>query len=549
MPFPGSLLRRRPPRWIGRWIMPLGLISSGPVVAQDLLNLPAGVGAPQIGYGLVGENSTEQFDAGHQDIENPGRDGFWGGGEALTSPAAAGWVRDSLFAPSPVNAGRARLTLESPLFYDFGGLVGLRQATPENATFKAGNFYLKVASVSGSVLHSDNINWAPTHPETGTIAILRLGTVVMYQIADNLQLAVGGTFIYLPIEGKAGVSGFGILDPLYAFATRPIFRAELTYELHAGEWEVRLANEFRIIAALSAPAGLGFDFREQSQAGQYVFYDRYAPVGVADPFVLRENRTGASANRLLPTETRLTLGANRSYYWYDGTVLSRFPTRRDTGYVALNSELKDLRFKPFAFYKIDRYDVEQYNHQQIRGGFRGPVTENIAILGDGGYFWQDGVGRQGVLWDARIQQTVSPQLSHQISYGRYITEPFGDSEERVMYSIRDQLNSVISVGANAYSTRFEVLDRSSIRGNQRGVNVGIRGEFFPEGGAELGGGWLRESYDNMTTGSRDTWLARARLRYKTVEAELVYRFLDRQSVVPGLRYRENLVAFTLSKYF
>lgn len=530
--------RHRPLASYG-WVLPLALFSPAQSWAQDLGPL---VPRNTVPYSIGGnaDNSPIQ--------ETYPRRG--GRGWAPTETQAAGWGLDSVFAPSPVSFGHAQLSLDSPLLYDAGGFVGLRQATPEDSTFKAGNLYLKMASISGSILHSDNVNETAAKPEAGTISILRLGTVAMYQFNDSLQLAVSGKLVYLPMEGKAGVSGFGIQDPLYALATRPIFRAHLTYELQAGDWDIRAANEFRIIAALPAPAGLGFDFREQSAAGQYVFHDTFAPVGIKDSFLLKENRTGASATRLLPTETRLTLGANRSYYWYDGPVISPYPTRRDSGYVALNSELEDLRFKPFAIYKIDRYDQEQYDHQQVRAGIRGPVTENVSIVGDGGYYRQDGGGGgQSALWDARIEHTVSPQVTHQISYGRYVTEPFGDLETRAMYSVQHQLNSVVSLGGSAYTSRFVLPDRGNTGGTQRGVNLGIRAEVFPEGGVELGGGWLRENYDNVMIGGRDTWLARARFRYKSLEAEVVYRFLDRRSAAPGLNYRENLLALTLSKYF
>ena len=56
---------------------------------------------------------------------------------------------------------------------DPGGLVGLRRTSAPDATVKLGNLYLKAASLSGSVLHSDNINWEANNPQSGTIGIVR----------------------------------------------------------------------------------------------------------------------------------------------------------------------------------------------------------------------------------------------------------------------------------------------------------------------------------------------------------------------------------------
>lgn len=520
-----------------RWILPVALVSLGGAEAEEPGQPPSRATVPD----------TSDVDAYAR--TNPTADPRPGGDAGNPMDSLSTWGRDTFFAPIPLGFGKARLTVASPLLYDAGGFLGLRPATPENATVKVGDFYLKVASVSGSMLHSDNVSWSATNPESGSIAILRLGAVAMYQLAENLHLAVEGKLVYLPKEGRAGISGFGIQDPLYAFSTRPIFEARMAYELQAGEWEVRFADEFRITAGIAAPEGLGFDFREQSAVGQYVFHDQLRPLGLEDPFLVKENRSGASVSRLLPTETRFTLGASRSYYWYDGTLASLYPGRRDTGYVALDSERSDLRLNPFALYKVDRYDFTEYDHQQVRAGVRGSMTENLAVLADGGYCWQDGIGRRDWLWDAQVQHEVSSRIRHRIGYGRYVSEPYGEVEERAMYSIRKELNSVFSLGANAYMSRFTVVDPKDLRGSRSGVNFGVRAEAFVDGGFEVGGGWLRETYASAAIGRRDTWVVRGLLRIRTLEAECVYRFQDRAASDPSVQYRENLMTFTLGKSF
>lgn len=476
-------------------------------------------------------------------------DDRWG----VRTPAQArddnGWFRDALLPPLPATLPGGGLVLESPVLEDPGGLVGIRRATPENATLKAGRFYFKLGSISGSLLHSDNVNSQATHPEPGTIAAVRLSSIVLYQFTDDLQFAVGGSLLYLPIEGRAGVSGFGIRDPLYSFTAQPIFRSQFSYELRLADWNLRMVDEFRIVSSIPAELGFGFEYDGQSRAGQYVFHDEFAPNDTRNPFILKENIIGGTASRLLPTETRFTLGVSRAHFWYDGESPYTLPRRNDTVYLSLESELERLRFKPFALYRINLYDLSQYSHQQVRAGFRGPLTENISVTADGGYYSAAGHGRQGELWGSGLHHTPGPSTEQSFRFGRYVAEPFGEVEEKLDYAIRHDLSSVVTLKLSGHLSRFVLQDQRGTRGTQRGLDLEGYAAVMPEGGIRLGGGWVRESYDNLTIGGRTSWFARAAIRYRSLEARATFRFMDRHSDQPNLEYREKLVTLTLEKYF
>ena len=440
--------------------------------------------------------------------------------------------------------------MESPVLSGAGAVIGLREATPENATLKIGQAYLKVASVSGSMLYSDNINWTSSDPESDLIAIVRLAAAAMYQINNNLQLAVSGCLVYLPTQGQIGLDGFGIMDPLYAFSPQPIFRAQLGYNVTAGDWQILLADEFSITCGIPYGAGVGFQFNEQDVAGNYVFESPYNLYGTTNSFLLQVNTTGASASRLLPTETRLTLGASESFYWYQGDGPWTFPTRQTTGYVALNSELEDLRFKPFAFCQADHYDLNSWDHQQVRGGFRGPVTENLIFELDGGYYWATGSDMQGPLYGASLRHTFNPGTEQSLSAGRYVTDFFGDLESRVVYGLRHQLNSVVTLGFEANWNQYELLNqtgRTGSSGGYWGASAGLKAAVFPEGGVALGIGWQRETYADTDPATQDVWMGRVGVRYRSLEGDVVYRWTNSHQV--SQPYLENMVMFTLTKYF
>ena len=448
--------------------------------------------------------------------------------------------------PQWMRMGGASMTVESPALSDPLGMLGLGAMTPQDAHLKIGNAYFRVNSVSGSMLYSDNINWSST-PESGYIAVARLNATMMYQFSDNLTLAVGGSLIYLPTQGEFGVSGFGIQDPLYAFSIQPLFRARLAYEFTGGEWQFLLADEYRIYMGVPYAAGLGFEFQGRDVAGNYVFENPNPLYSSGNSFLYKDNTTAASATRLLPTETRLTVGASRSEYWYDGNTTFDLPTWRNSAYVALNSELEELRFKPFAYYRVDQYDLEWYDHQQVRAGFRGPLTENLSLLADGGYYWAKSDGHNTPLWGIQLSHEINPVTVEYGGFGRYVVSDFGDLETRLFYGIRHQVNSVVTVGGEAHWSQYESLDPQVVPGSDFGASAGVQAAVLSGGGVYLGMGWDQGTYDSTQPGTRSAWSGRVGVRYRTLQADLTGRWTSNNQA--SLRYLENMVMLTLTKYF
>ncbi|MEI9896286.1 MAG: hypothetical protein WDN28_21090 [Chthoniobacter sp.] len=83
---------------------------------------------------------------------------------------------------------------------------------PQNADLKLGPFYFKLRALEAAILHSDNIDLTQDNPKSGTIAYVGMTIDVLAQLTENLRLATSVTLVYLPLDGRAGIVGYGLAD-------------------------------------------------------------------------------------------------------------------------------------------------------------------------------------------------------------------------------------------------------------------------------------------------------------------------------------------------
>lgn len=427
---------------------------------------------------------------------------------------------------------------------------------PEDAELKLGRFYLDIRSVSGSLLYSDNIKLSGTDREDGLIGITRLRLATMFQFTDELRLTLAGTLIYLPFRGEAGVAGFGIQDALAVFENPTLAKAQITYDLNYGEWHTEIFDDLRVrLGRFGEDYELfeGETFEEEDRAGRYVFRDRTTTAGrnsrLGDSFLETRNIVGFSTDRLLPTETRLEFGANHANYWYQGDRGGFLPESRDLGYVSLSSERESLRFKPFADYQTYRYASHPFNHE-ANVGIQGPITENIEILGEVGYFNSGRGDREAFICRARVGHALNALTYHQFNYWRRVTEPDQDLEQSWVYRINRTLAN--SVYGEVYFVRSRYDDLDGNRSGSDEWKVGTRLSFLsiaPDTRLRLSGTYSRVDYDNNDFTDRERWTAQAEVHYRSLEWRLLYHH-QRTSTSPTRNgYYENLLALTMIKYF
>lgn len=298
-----------------------------------------------------------------------------------------------------------------------------RGFAPSDAMIKLGRFYMDVGPLSGSVLWTDNQNRSNVNRESGVISVARLEFRGMVQWNEGLQFAIRGAAIWLPFQNKAGLDGFGLFDPINArfgaAGGRIPLRAQFVYDFVLSKWDMQFIDDF------SADFADGFfglrgefadelvitdpiAFNEQDRAGFY----RFGGNGVATTsragrttqldtaqqldtrsLVLR-NLIGLSATRTVPTNTRMTLFGSHSDQWFFDNSQTVPRTVDVAGVTAINQR-ENMRFKPFASYRIQRVSNRK----------------GIDQIAEGGGLWS-GHGSTGFPWFSRLDQ-VRPRPAAQ----------------------------------------------------------------------------------------------------------------------------------------
>ena len=433
-----------------------------------------------------------------------------------------------------------------------------RGIRPEEAEFKLGRFYLDLQALSTSFLYSDNVDLSETDRDSGFISIVRLTAAALFQVTDTVRLSVQGTLVWLPFKNKAGVAGFGIDDPWTEFDTLPLFQSQLTLDHQIGGWDVEAIDEVRVRQrrfgyALDAFDGEQFD--EQDRAGRYSYrstsqsQDRNSRSGY---YIEGRNLVGASAGRLLPTETRLEFGGYHANYWYNDTDETDLPNSRDTVYAMLVSQRETMRFKPFIRYRAWHYDNSAGWSEEVRAGVQGPVTENLSLLADGGYYWRTDTDHTTYLARLGLRHTLNPITYHQLEYHRGVTEPDEEIADTVTYRLQHVFRDDLTGQFYASMSKYEDAETGGRTGTARDAALRFTYELAQSITLPLSGAYSDVSNDDPEDDDYHEWIARSELLYRhtaTVQTRLIYQYRDRESDTPGQSYWENLVVLTVFKYF
>jgi hypothetical protein len=442
-----------------------------------------------------------------------------------------------------------------------------------NAEIRVGRLYYDLTSLSGSVLYSDNVNWTQTNRQGGVISDVTLRGVAMIQLLDNLRLAASIGVIYFPLRNRVGIEGFtqDTVDARLFLGDSQATRAQLSYDLKAGDWDLLFYDQAKATQALFADrfdVAVGEPYDQEDRAGRYAFADpsRRTASGnqqvrvnevpqnghaTDNTFLYANNQAGATVSRLLPTDTRLRVGAYRVDYWYLGGSQVLLPNTAQVGFVDLRSERDNLRFKPFATYEIFRYQDRAWEQEAI-AGVQGPVTENIKFAGGGGYFVGSQPRQNSAVGFAQLSHDLGPHTTQMFRYRREVTAPVQDIEESYTYELRQGLGPHLNITPFVtYSIFADPLNNGTGTKELRSGAL-LSSDPSSKTSFNLGGLYSRVQY---TTGAPLTWYrwtGQAQVRHRlteTFEGRLTYQYQDRNSTLAGDSFYENLVMLTLTKYF
>ena len=456
----------------------------------------------------------------------------------------------------------ARGTLAVPINASFSLLQ--RGFQPQDADLKLGPVYFKLREISGAALWSDNIQLREKGRESGTIAITTVSAAVIAQITEGLRLAVSGSFVYLPLQNEAGIAGFGLYAPyVLGLGDQPLAHSEVTWDTQIGNWNVVFADNFRIgigrfSTSLRDDAVLfeGGDFDGRDTAGRYSFGANNSSIRRGNGR-RRDNRddggilyfsniVSAQTDRLIVGKTRLRIQASHEDLWYNQSDRG-LPGMRDQVNVSLVSERENLRFKPFASYNALRTDTENGFSQTLRAGLAGPITDQLHFHGEVGYFFGD--DRNRFLWALRVDHQAGPYTDESIYYRRSVSDFNDEISEAYGYNIRQILGPKIVADAFISRSNIEALRSGGFSRTETRTGVRLRIHAGPRTEITLAGTGALVSADE---GDYRLLTARAEVSHNftdTLRARLAYQYQQRDSDFRGDDYYENLIYFSLSRYF
>jgi hypothetical protein len=439
---------------------------------------------------------------------------------------------------------------------------------PQDADLKAGPFFLKVRSLEAAVLHSDNINLSPDHKESGTIAIAALTIDIIAQITESVRLATSGTFVYFPIEGKAGVTGFGLSDVYdFGLAAGPLAHAQLVWDTQIGGWHVVFADNFLIQEGIfsddirsNTVLFEGGRFDENSRAGRYVFLP---PQGNSfrnqennnrndltfrnTPLVF-SNSISATADRLLPGTVRLQLQAYHEDLWYNQGNRG-LPSLRDGASLLIASERENMRFKPY--FRYDAVFTDEFSDVQsvFRLGVSGPITNQLWLRAEAGYY-TGGLGNNGALWDVQLTHVAGPYTQESLSYVRQFNYFHDEIVEGVGYNVQQILGPKLTLNAFLYRLSIQELgvDSDNFTRDETLAALSLTYAMGPKTTFRATAEYATIDPDQTTA-----WTGRMELGYNFTDTLLLHLLYQYQKSSSSLNfnqnYTENLFFLSLTKYF
>ncbi len=449
---------------------------------------------------------------------------------------------------------------------------------PEEAELKLGNFYLDIRELRASLLYSDNAKLSETNREGDVMAAITLGLTGMYQVTEGLRIAVSGAVIYLPLDNRIGLQGFGLVDPFARFELDggTLARAQVVYDFILGKWQVVVYDDFRVLNRtgyrlgeeeyLDLYDGESFNSNQSFRSHEVYSGQRYQSPQFQDTrqntdrfdFTAIDyiNTVGVIGERLVTGNTLATVSYEHNNYWYStdsqtAALVNRASTS-DRFLASLRSQRENLRFKPFITYVASTSDLVSGWDQQITGGVNGPITDQLDFHAEAGYIFSGNSSRETWLWRTGVRHYAGPLTTHGLLYYRVLTEPERLMAQRLEYSLAQILGPYLIGGLVASHGKYEDLDNgnSLITEDRLGAYLNYNlGEF-----GNLSFAAFYSALDFTNPASSDYNLLTLRLSYNVALGEKTnlqsfYQFEKRDADQAGQSYYENLVGISLSYTF
>lgn len=468
-----------------------------------------------------------------------------------------GTYRDGL---NPTWTGSADLSI--PAFF--------REFSEERAMIRLGPVFFDLLEVSGTVLYSDyNGNEVfPEDEQPGWLGVVSLTIRGAVKLTPNLYIAMTVTPYWLPSNNDWGLSlGYG-----NGLGANLGTGAGLAYQRDIGMWTLTAGDTLGIENIFGNYWG-SWDINEDGydRAGRYSFGtlnsgyggSRHGPNGNdwwdGDTVVLT-NEAFIEASRYVTPVWVLGLGLSRDDAWYlDGF---EHLGANDEFRARLDYDGQNLRFAPFFQYTVNTggdTEMDIFNHE-TSVGIRGPITQNLRLTADAGFFWRSGESDdaganndyQTLTYNLSLVHEFGPYTVQSVSMGNDAYYDNFDGQTVSRY-ISYRLEQTIGHRTRAYfysiGDEEEYLDGPAGTSHNWGIGGGLDyrlGEYSRLFGSV---GYEKRQPDSGVDTEQMLYIAGASTRLApSLTLTFQYQYEDYTDAGPG-DFDESLYILTLTKGF
>ena len=441
-----------------------------------------------------------------------------------------------------------------------------RAPAPEDANLKIGPIYLDFNSLQADFLYTDNVNLTTKARRSETMAIIALNMTLIAQITDDLQFLVNGSLIYLPLQNQVVLTESSALEGGLGFllGALPAIAAQASYNALIAGWDVQFVDQFSTGSGHysdSTRDSFGLfqgSVLQEGGKGNYPFHSGQANIRNApgtgfdsqnSDFSTYFNDFSAMTSGYLPGDVWVTARASRSDLWYNQGNRG-LPTSRDDFYIFAESSRPNMRFTPFVSYDVSHSSDVPGVFQTARAGLFGPVTDQLFLYTDVGYFLSN-TGDQGLLWRLNLEHDAGPNTTEYLDVARGLTSFNDEVVTTEYYLIMQALGPTLSAAGFADHSDFQELAVSQLSSrSQEDVGARLTWVLGPLTSMEMSGIYTHQDFSNGYL--TNTWTGRLTLRRTisdTLSFQAFYQYQRYTVNQANNGYYENLVFLSLVKYF
>lgn len=444
-----------------------------------------------------------------------------------------------------------------------------RGPAPETADLKLGPLYLDFDSLYSSLIYShysSNSSLTNGQRHSELLAIMALNMTLTAQITDDLQIAVNGSLIYLPIQNVVGLTSSSLNTGLgFVVSAIPLLASQVTYDALIAGWDVRFADDFNITTgSYSDSTRQYYDVFDNStlstsENGAYVFHSGHTDLRDSSyndnnnsqlgNFNVFANTLSAATAGYAADDLEVTARAVRTDLWYNQSNRG-LPTSRDDFFIMAEYAKPTMRFTPFASYDISHSSDSPGVYQTVRAGFFGPITDQLFITADAGYYLSNS-GHQGAVWLLQLHHAAGPYTTEDAGFSQGLND-FNDELVTTEYYHLNQVLGPTLVGYGvADHSRIQELSNQFLPGRtEDNLGVAIKWLVGPLTTLTAGGFYTHQHFgDSYTT---NTWTGRldlSRTITDTLYLRALYQYQSYATNVVDRGYSQNLLYVSLTKYF